>query len=47
VPAGESMAGPVPRTETVLSRYAGWIAGTIVIVGVLGAGAVLWFMYHP
>ncbi|MGA8665137.1 MAG: hypothetical protein WB809_08805 [Thermoplasmata archaeon] len=26
---------------------AGWVAGSLVILGVLAAGAYLWFSYHP
>ncbi len=30
-----------------MGLYAGWIAGTLVIAGVLVVGAVFWFMHHP
>lgn len=25
----------------------GWVAGALVIVGVLAVGAAFWFRYHP
>ncbi|MGP8071841.1 MAG: hypothetical protein ACLPZM_01760 [Thermoplasmata archaeon] len=34
-----------PQRDT--NPYAGWIAASLVIVGVLAVGAVLWFSYHP
>ena len=41
------MAAPSVEGQSLLSRDAGWIAGGIVIVAVLIAGAALWFMHHP
>jgi hypothetical protein len=35
------------RAERPYHPNAGWIAGFLVILAVLGAGAVLWFTYHP
>jgi hypothetical protein len=26
--------------------YTGWIAGAVIIAGVLGVGAAFWMMYH-
>ena len=40
---------PNPRAPARRPRNpnAGWIAGFLVILGVLGVGAWLWFSYHP
>lgn len=35
------------RPASALSVHAGWIAGAIVVLGVLAFGAVVWFTYHP
>jgi hypothetical protein len=35
------------QPESMLSVNAGWIAAGLVILVVLGIGAVLWFHYHP
>ena len=44
-------SSPVPEPGATggspWSRYAGWIAGMIVVVGVMAFGAVTWFTYHP
>ncbi len=29
------------------SSYAGWLAGTLAILAILGVGAFLWFTHHP
>ena len=36
-----------PRPVSALSLHAGWIAGALVIFGVLLFGAFVWFTYHP
>jgi hypothetical protein len=35
------------RPASALTVNAGWIAGALVIVGVLAFGAAVWFTYHP
>ncbi|HYA10553.1 MAG TPA: hypothetical protein VEH10_02630 [Thermoplasmata archaeon] len=35
-----------PATNA-LSVHAGWIAGGLVVLGVLLFGAFVWFTYHP
>ena len=29
------------------ASYGGWVAGTLVILGVFLVGAAFWFMHHP
>ena len=41
------MARAPGRPASTLNLYAGWIAGAIVILGVMVFGAVVWFTYHP
>jgi hypothetical protein len=33
--------------ESGRSANSGWIAGALVILGVMLVGAYLWFRYHP
>jgi hypothetical protein len=33
--------------ETASGAHAGWIAGVVVILGVLVVGAAFWFLHHP
>jgi hypothetical protein len=40
-----SMAAALEEDHT--GAYVGWIAGLLIILAVLGAGAFLWFHYHP
>lgn len=35
------------RHQSALSQHAGWIAGGLVILGVLVFGAIVWLTYHP
>jgi hypothetical protein len=41
------MSAETAPPEGSLTREAGWIAGGIVIAGVLLVGAAFWFMHHP
>jgi hypothetical protein len=33
--------------DTDRGVYSGWIASALVILAVLGIGAILWFHFHP
>jgi hypothetical protein len=35
------------RPASAANLYAGWIAGGLVVLGVLLIGAFFWFSHHP
>jgi hypothetical protein len=44
---GPAASSTAAEPEPSFRQNAGWIAGAIVIAGVLAVGAAFWFMYHP
>ncbi len=41
------MTADAAAPEEAPGLYAGWLAGLLIIVGVMAVGAFFWFTHHP